>query len=341
MKVIAGIFLSRFIALAHATGPIAGLLVLAGALFTSGANGQERVGPLETAIRFFEANQASRCTEAFSLYAKGTQENIRAQMHRYERERNGPPLSSTPETRYCNPTHKTRHGTMRLVRQVGDEAIASREYTVGHWLNKYIRYGPYYEGTEEVRLVIENGAWRIDMPPVPPRKRTPSMRQHDPRERLVEVGRVDVFYPPPGGGLGDVVEATMVTRAQRGQLEAILRDPVSWSKLFPHIQTVDVLEATGDSTRIRLVFSGWDQPVTFMVKTPGDRFDRLGFESTWNVGIMFRGWWNLSLHHDGTRVTLHFVIKKGQWPVDLGERLHAPESIAEAVLGLEKVALTK
>lgn len=45
--------------------------------------------------------------------------------------------------------------------------------------------------------------------------------------------------------------------------------------------------------------------------------------------------------HRSTRVTLHFIIRKRQWPGDMGERVHAPERIAEAVLGLEKAALTK
>lgn len=307
------------------------LLVLAGALFSSGANGQERVGPLDAAIRFFEANEARRCAEAFTLYTKGTQEHIRTELHRYERERDGPPLGSTPETLYCNPTQRTRRGTLRLVRQGGGEAIVAREFTVGRWFDKF--FNKYREGTEEVRLVIEDGAWRVDMPPAPSSKRNP-------RNRLVEVGRVDVTYSPPTV-LGEVVEATMATRAPRSQLEAILRDPVSWANLFPLVQTIDVLESTGDSQRVRLVFSGWDQPVTFSVKTPGERIDRLRFDSTHNVGIMFRGYWNLSQHHDGTRVTLHFIIKKRQWPGDMGERLHAPERIAEALLGLEKAALTK
>ena len=43
----------------------------------------------------------------------------------------------------------------------------------------------------------------------------------------------------------------------------------------------------------------------------------------------------------GTRVRLYLVINKRQWPGDLGERILAPERIAQAVLGLEQAALKK
>jgi hypothetical protein len=142
----------------RSTRSIAHLLVLAFGLFTSGAIGQERDGPLDLAMRFFEANQAGRCADAFPLYAKGTQENIRAGKHRRERERDETVGLRTPEDQHCYSFRQTRRGSVRLVRQNGDEAIVAREYTVGHWSNKYIKLGPWQEGSEELRLIREDGA---------------------------------------------------------------------------------------------------------------------------------------------------------------------------------------
>jgi hypothetical protein len=323
----------ELIAVAHSVTFIARLLALALALFTSGANSQTRVGPLETAVKFFEANRASRCAEAFSLYTKGTQENIRAAMHREEREYDDAPLVSTPETRYCFSHMQTRRGSVRLVRQSGDEAIVVREYIIGHWSNKYIKMGPYQEGTEELRLIREDGAWRVERPPIP------VGRERSPGERLVEIGRVDVSSFPHNALGQDVVEATVVSSAPRIKIESVLRDPVAWAHLFPLIQTVDVIEAAGGSQQVRLVFADWDRPVLVAVKIPGERFDKLRFDAGHNAPIMFWGWWNLSQHHSGTRVSLYLVINKAHWPGDMGERLLAPERIAQAVLGLEQAAL--
>jgi hypothetical protein len=309
--------------------------VLALALFTSGANGQERAGPLEIATRFFEANQAGRCDEAFTFYTRGTQENIRAAKHREERERDESGPAPTPETQNCYSFRQTRRGSVRLVRQSRDEAIVAREYTVGYWTNKYIKYGPWEEGTEELRLIREDGAWRVDSP------RVPVGRPRSPGERLVEIGRVDVSSFPHNSLDQDVVEATVASSASRLKIESVLRDPASWANLFPLIKTVDVLEAVGGSQQVRLVFADWDRPVIVTVNTPGERIDRLRFDAGHNAPIMFWGWWNLSQHHAGTRVRLYLVINKRQWPGDLGERILAPERIAQAVLGLEQAALKK
>jgi hypothetical protein len=131
----------------------------------------------------------------------------------------------------------------------------------------------------------------------------------------------------------------VVSHVPRSRLEAALRDPIAWASLFPYIQTVEVVKVTGDSQRVRLVFTGMDRPIIVSVKTPGEHIDRLRFNAGHNAPIMFWGWWNLSQHYDGTRISLYLVIDKGQWPEAMGERLYAPERIAEAVLGLENAAL--
>jgi hypothetical protein len=143
------------------------LLALAFALFTFGANAQDRAGPLDIATKFFEANQAGRCADAFPLYSKGTQENIRAGKHRRERERDETVGLRTPEDQHCYSFRQTKRGSVRLVRQSGDEAIVAREYTLGHRSNKYIKLGPWEQGSEELRLIREDGAWRVDSPRLP------------------------------------------------------------------------------------------------------------------------------------------------------------------------------
>jgi hypothetical protein len=206
---------------------IARLMVLALPLFTSSVRGQEAAGPLQIAVKFFEANQASRCAEAFSLYTRGTQENIRAALHRKLREYDDGPITATPETAFCDPSRITKRGSARLVRQSGDEAHVSREFTVGHWINKYVRYGPWQEGTEELRLIREDGAWRVELP------RMPVGRPRATGERLVEIGRVDVSSFPHNALGQDLVEATVVSTAPRVSIEAVLRDPLTWANLSP------------------------------------------------------------------------------------------------------------
>ena len=315
--------------------PLACLTVLALSLFTASAKGQEPADPLMIAIRFFEANRASRCAEAFSLYTRGTQENIRAALHRRLREYDDGPIIATPETAFCDPSRTTKRGSTRLMGQSGDEALVTRQFTVGHWINKYIRYGPWQEGTEELRLIREDRAWRVKLP------RIPVGRPRAAGERLVEIGRVDVSSFPHNALGQDVVEATTVSSAPRINIESVLRDPLAWANLFPLIERVDVLEAAGGAQQVRLVFAGWDRAVIVTAKPSGERFDRLRFDAGHNAPLMFWGWWNLSPHHAGTRVTLYLVINKRQWPGDLGERLQAPEHVAQAVLGLESAALKK
>jgi len=319
----------------HTLGYTVRLLILAWTLIPSGTYGQEQDGPLETAIKYFEANESSRCSEAFSLYTKGTQENIRAVLHRYDREREHDdlPLTRTAETWACAPFEKTKPGSVHLVSQDGDEAVVARKYFVGHWLNQYIKLGPYWEGSTELQLIREEGVWRVQLPHIR------VGHELSPGEQLVEVGRVDVSTYPHNGLGQDVVDATMVSSVPRSEIESVLRNPASWGKLFPFIQTVDVLEAAGGKQQVRLLFAGWEQPITVTVRIPGEHIDRLRFDAGRNAPVMFWGWWDLSKHYAGTRVTFYLVINKRQWPEELAERFLAPERIAESVLGLEQAAL--
>jgi hypothetical protein len=298
----------------------------------SSAHSQEPGGPLETATRFFDANQAGHCDAAFPLYTKAVQENIRATKRRNERERDDSPAVRTVENIHCHSFRQTRRGTVRLVRQGADEAFVAREWTVGHWLNKYIKYGPWSEGTEQLRLVREDGAWRVDTP------LSPVGRERSTGESVKEVGRVDVSVFPHNSLGQDVLEANMGSPVPRPRFEAVLKEPAFWVKLLPLVETVDVLDAPEGSQRLRLNFTGSDRPVVVTVNTPGERIDRIRFDAGHNAPIMFWGWWNLSYHPDGTRIQLRLFVNKKQWPGDMGERLAAPERLAEAVLALEQAA---
>lgn len=311
----------------------------------SNACGQDRGGAVDTALRFFDANQNSRCAEAFSLYTKATQGHIRDDLRRYDRERDGEPSSYTPETRYCDPTKKMKPGTARIVRQGPGEAIVSRGYTVGHWIDKFIRLGnSYIDTTEEVRLVHEDGAWRVDRKRDPPGMLTPSVRERFPDEQVVEVGPVDVSVFPRNRLGQDIVDATVVAHVVPLKVIDVLRDPVTWAGLLPLVQSVEVLESAPGSKRLKLAFAGWDRPLIIKANIPSEVWsnDALGkssFDAGHNAPVMFFGWWELGRHYDGTRVSLHIIMNKRQWPGDLGERFMSPERIAESLLGLEKAAL--
>ena len=75
------------------------LMVACALLAPCGTNAQTG-GPVETAVKYFEAEQARRCDEVWRFYSAGTRENFLAAAHRYERERDGPPRADPPEREY-------------------------------------------------------------------------------------------------------------------------------------------------------------------------------------------------------------------------------------------------
>src|SRR5437762_12355682 len=105
-------------------------LIVACALLASCETNAERGGPVEAAVKFFEAAQARRCDEVWRLYSAGTQENIRAEVHRRERERDGLPRTETPEQKYCGGGGTLKRGTARIARQQGNETVVAAELIV-------------------------------------------------------------------------------------------------------------------------------------------------------------------------------------------------------------------
>lgn len=296
-------------------------------------------GPVEAAVKFYEAAKAWRCDEVWRSYSAGTQENIRAQMHRYERERDGPPWPDPLEKRYCGRLDTLKRGSARIVRQQGDEAVVAAEFIV-----RVVRDDTFFAQsrvqTEELSLVREAGAWRVERPRVPIG-----------RPGLTEVGPVDVVFEPASGNLhrdlAHRLEATVAARAPRDNLESALRDPKFWARVLPSVNAVEPLERTGELERVRLSFAEPDRSLTVEVKLLGKPVDPTMPATTlqWNAEggnkapVYFRGWWELKPHHDGTRVTLILFIIPKQWPGDVAEGIFSAPRMAQAVLGLEEAAL--
>src|SRR5256885_3982703 len=105
-------------------------LIVACALLASCETNAERGGPVAAAVKFFAAAQAWRCDEVWRLYSAGTQENVRAQVHRLERERDGLPRTEKPEQKYCGGGGTLKRGTARIARQEGHETIVASELII-------------------------------------------------------------------------------------------------------------------------------------------------------------------------------------------------------------------
>lgn len=308
---------------------------------TPEASHGEPGGPVETAVKFYEAAQAWRCDEVWRTYTAGTQENIRAEMHRYERERDGEPWPDPLEKRYCGRLATLKRGSARIVRQQGDEAVVAAEFNVRVVSDRNF-FAHSVVRTEELRLVREAGAWRVERPRVPIGR---------PGSRLTEVGPVDVFHPENAHLFRDLVhrlEATVVARASRERLESALRDPKFWAHVLPSVNAVEPLERTGERERVRLSFAEPDRSLTVAVNQlwgkpvdPAMPVTTLQWaaEGGNKAPIYFLGSWELKPHHDGTRVTLHLRIIPKEWPGGVAEGSFSAQRMAQAVLDLENAAL--
>ncbi len=315
-------------------------LMLACALLAASDAHAQPGGPLETAVKYFEAGQASQCGKVWPMYSAATQENIRAAAHRRERERHGLPQPWKPEEQGCAVTGTLKRGSAHLARQQGDEAVVTAEFTVRVSRRKYDYFPPATVVTRELRLVREAGAWRVELPRI---KIGPGSDR-----RLVEVGPVDVYYPVKFfAGLHNRLEATAVVRASRDALEPALRDPQSWARVLPSVNAAQPLERAGELERVQLLFAEPDRSITVTTRLSGKQADSPMRETSlqWEVEgsnkapVYLRGSWRLEPHQDGsTRVTLLLLIDTKQWPGNITEGIFSAERIAEAVLGLEKAA---
>lgn len=313
-------------------------LLLACTLLAPSRAQAQAAGPAEVAMKFFEASQAWRCDEVWRYYSRGTQENYLAETHRYERERNGEPRPDPPEKHFCAWTsHKLKRGSARILRLQGNEAVVAVDFSGRVSRRRYDLFPPTVTITEQLHLVREAGAWRVEQPRLPVGRKG---------WRLTEVGRVDVFqeegvYP----GLLRKLEATMVSRMPRARLDAILRDAKSWALALPSVSAAETLERTAESERLRLVFAAVpERSATLAVALYGKPLDpaRLETERQWTAEggnkapVYFRGSWKLEPHHDGTRITMTLLIDPRHWPDDVAEGVFSAQRMAQAMLALEK-----
>lgn len=316
-------------------------LLLACALLAPRAAHGQAGGPVEAALKYFEASKAGRCAEVWRSFSAGTQENIRAEVHRHERERSGLPQTEVPETRYCGIDGTLKRGSARLARQQRDEAVVAADFSVRLPAKRSDFFPKYVVQTKEVRLVREGDAWRVELP------RVPIGREG---MRLVEVGPVDVFHPERSFyDLATRMEATAVSRTPRAALESALHDPQRWSRVLPSVTAVEPLERAGELERVRLSFAEPERTLTVGFNVPGkqpsDPTQTTDSALRWNVEggnkapVYFRGSWELHTHQDGsTRVTLILLIIPKEWPDDATERIFSAERMAQAVMGFEAAA---
>lgn len=314
-------------------------LMVACALLAPGGTHAETGGPVETAVTFIEASQAWRCDEVWRLFSAGTRENFLAAEHRYEREREGAPHADPPEKHFCGFTwHTFKRGTARLVRQDGDTTIVAVDFLARLSRYRYDFFPPTTTVTEELQLIREDGAWRVERP------RLPIGREG---WRLVEVGRVDVFQTPnPGPGMHRRLEATVLSRVAPKTLATTFRDPKSWALVLPSIGAAQAIERTADAERVQLTFATEpERSLTVDVKTfgtPGDPSSERALnwivEGGDEAPVYVRGWWRITPHHDGARIKLELVVDPRHWSGDVTEGDLSAERMAQAVLGLEKAA---
>ena len=307
-------------------------LVFAGALLAAWDTSAQPGGPVDAAVKHIEALYAHRCTDAWASFSKATQDRIRNEVHRRERERAGAPLGEKVEEQHCGKSGRLKRGSPRLVSSHGDEATVTLVIIDRISRRRYDYFPPESELTETLRLVREGGAWKVDLP-----------RPHEERalRTLVEIGKVDVFVGHYAPGLHQRLEATMVTRAPRAALDAVLRDPQAWALALPSFRAIEPLERKGDAERVLLTFAEPARPVAFItsMSQPRDPMDQV--TRGWNIehdlqtAPYMRGRWDITSNQDGTaRVKLTLVINPQRWP----EGHFSAERLGSAVLDLEKAA---
>src|SRR5688572_25956067 len=286
-----------------------GLLVVAWALTTPwAAFAQPASGPVETTVRYYDASQASRCKEVWALYSKAMQGHIRSDVARNVRERGSGGAGIRPEEARCWKDGAHKRLDARLVAMQGDRAtvavILRGRISRGRWDTP----GEMTQWTEEVRLVREAGAWKIDGPRSDEEK-LPG-RLLDPAEVRVTIS------PPPEPGRHQVLEAMAFSRVSRDALDAVLVDPQAWAAALPSFKAIERLERSGKVGRARLAFADPTTPIPVTVRISGKPNNaNAGFTSLfWDVEqalkapVYMRGEWYLGPDNEGTtRVKLTIV----------------------------------
>ena len=247
--------------------PFALAFLLLGSL---GAQGQAD-GPVETAVKYHEAMQTFRCKEVWALSSKGRQERIRTNARRLARESGRPP-EERPEDSCGRLFGKLMPGTAQLVLQLGNEAIVSAMFRGAPPRHDYDFAAQFIEYSEELDLVREDGAWKVEWP------RTKLQSTH--AILRIGIGPVDYRMDPLLRDLHHKREVTVSARMPLDALQAVLLDPKACANLLPSIESIEPLERSGELERARLSFADPSTQIPVTVKRSGRPVDpRAGWTS--------------------------------------------------------------
>ena len=313
---------------------VAGPVVFACAFLAPWIASAQPGDPVETAVAYLVAASDMQCPKVWPLYSKGTQDSIRTEARRQEREREGASLELKPETMYCGLNvggAKYRKRTARLVREQGNEAVVSAELEARLSRGRYDIMPPNKIWTEEIRLVREGGAWRVTRKVI---------RQGPDTKWVTEMWPVDVRYnEAPVPGMHSTIEATAVVRALG--VAGVLTDPKRWAGAFSSVKTAESLGQVDGMERVRLTFTN-DQSLTILVRPVSRSYDESTLawdaEGGGKAEPYARGRWVIKSLPDGSRITLRLVYDPRPMPKGVGPDVFSPQRAAEALLALEKTA---
>lgn len=293
-------------------------------------------GPVEAAVKFHEAMQSGRCKEVWALSSKGRKVHIRGDSRRKALEAGYLPDEEPPELS-CWRIGKLKPGTAKLELQVGGEAVVSAMFRGAAPRHAYDFMARFVEYTEELDLVREGGAWKVEWP----REKVQSSQA----VINVGVGPVDFRMDPVVRQLHHKLEATVPARVPRDTLEAVLLDPKAWANLLPAIKSMEPLGGTGNARLARLSFLDASKPIPVVVKVSGRPVDPKADSTSieWEVEhgveapVYIRGAWTLKPNPDGTtQVGLVLVLNPRHWP-DYRRRFWA-DGMAKSVTRLVETA---
>ena len=278
----------------------------------------QAAGPVEAAIKFYDAAQASRCQDVWALYSRAMQKNAGAPEYRCWKDRDHARVD------------------VRLDGMQGDSAtvavILRGMIPRGRWEAP----GEMTQWTEEVKLVREAGAWKVDGP-----------RREEERKpgRLLDPAEARVTITPyPEAGRHQVLEASAASWLPRDDLDAALVGAQAWARALPSFAAIESIE-TGKVGRARLSFAESAAPIAITMRIAGRPNNaKAGFTSiTWAVEqemkapVYMRGEWHLAPDNNGTtRIKLTVVIDPRHWPGS--ERLFSAQRMAQALVELERTA---
>ncbi len=301
-----------------------------------------QTGDPVAAMRRYNEVRKSNCAKTWDLFTKASQEQIRANANRRERDREGlaRPFVAGEEACGASPVASPTPGTERLVSQQGENAVVMVDNVKMVSRHRYDIFPAKLIEKVPVSLVQEDGEWRVVAKPILQTERGTSWNPQ-------EFGPVDVQMPRVNPGLIDRYDATAVLPVTRGFMETAIRDPRRWALSLPGVKAVQDAEPAGGQPRILLQFEepGRTLPVRLRPALADANDPEASSVIQWQAEegpaspVHFRGSWTIRPHRDGSsRITLVFYLDVKQWPGDYAKRNFAAERIAQAVLALEKSA---